>query len=331
MKDKYIKVICGGLSEEREVSLRSGANVHAALQRLGFKNAELIDFKDSHALEYLIKEKQANKFDFAFLLTHGTYGEDGCIQGFCKLIGVKYSGSNVETSAICMNKIRCKEILSANNLSVLKTIRAKDLYESKAGQELESSEMIFKPIIGGSSVGIQKFNSKAEFIKFIDANAKYKAKLDQCFIEKFIKGTEVTTSIIDLKDNSLIQKNKEHCQSLTIDGRNLISLPILELRPKKEFYDYEAKYTPGMTEFILPAAINKKLEEKIHKLALEAFYRLDCRGAARVDFIIDNQTEQPYILELNTLPGMTDTSDLPAQAMAAGISYEELVLNLVSS
>lgn len=324
--DKSIIVICGGLSEEREVSLRSGANVHSALQRLGYTNAELFDFKDDNSLIQLIEKKHQGKFDKAFVITHGTYGEDGCIQGFLELIGISYTGSNVETSAICMNKTRTKEILSAHNLPVLKTYLAKEVYEDKTDLDNDTA-IIFKPNVGGSSVGVTKFNNKAEFKTFIDANIKVKNEIEKYLVEKFIRGTEVTTSIIKAS-LEMITENKNHCKAFNKDGKALVSLPILELRPKNEIYDYEAKYTPGMTEFVLPAAISAELEEQIHTYALEAFYQLDCKGAARVDFIIDGKTNKPYILEVNTLPGMTDTSDLPAQARSAGISYDEVV-NLI--
>ncbi len=325
--EKNIVVICGGLSEEREVSLRSGANVHSALQRLGYSNAELFDFKDYNSLSELIEKKRQGKFDQAFLLTHGTYGEDGCIQGFLELLDVPYTGSNVETSAICMNKTRTKEVLGAHNLPILKTYLAKEVYEDKTDLD-NDTEIILKPSVGGSSVGITKFNNKAEFKNFIDANIDVKNEIEKYFIEKFTRGTEVTTSIIEA-NLDMITENKNHCKIFK-DG-SLVSLPILELRPKNEFYDYEAKYTKGMTEFVLPAEISTELEEAIHTHALEAFYQLDCKGAARVDFIIDGKTNKPYILEVNTLPGMTDTSDLPAQAKAAGISYDDVVKLIIEN
>lgn len=327
--EKNIVVICGGLSEEREVSLRSGANVHSALQRLGYTNAELFDFKDYNGLSVLIEKKRQGKFDQAFLLTHGTYGEDGCIQGFLELLGVPYTGSNVETSAICMNKTRTKEVLSAHNLPILKTYLAKEAYDDKTDLD-NDTEIILKPSVGGSSVGITKFNNKAEFKNFIDSNTTVKNEIEKYFLEKFIRGTEVTTSIIEAGLEMIIE-NKNHCKTLSKDGKALVSLPILELRPKNEFYDYEAKYTKGMTEFVLPAEISNELEEAIHTYALEAFYQLDCKGAARVDFIIDGKTNKPFILEVNTLPGMTDTSDLPAQAKSAGISYDEVVRLIIEN
>lgn len=318
-------VLAGGFSTEREVSLRSGRNVYEAILRLGHK-AEFMDLDSPEKLNTIVSRRKEIKK--AILLTHGTYGEDGCIQGFLELIGVPYSGSNVLTSAICMNKVRSKEILAAYNLPLLKTYLAQEVYAGETDLD-PNCEFIFKPSVGGSSVGINKFNSLKDFKEFIDKNPQVKTELDKYLIEKFIKGVEVTTSIIEAKPDQ-IKTNKEHCKIFSREDRNLISLPILELRPKKEFYDYEAKYTEGMTEFILPAAIETSLEEKIHNYALEAFYNIGCRSAARVDFMIDGKTRQPYILEVNTLPGMTNTSDLPAQAKASGINYDQLVQLLLS-
>ncbi len=321
-----ILVLAGGFSGEREVSLRSGRNVYEAILRLGYKNTEFMDLDSPEKLaEIAVRSKS---IDLVVLMTHGTYGEDGCLQGFLELAKIPYTGSDVLTSAICMNKIRTKEILAAHKLPLLKTYLANEVYEAKTDLDT-NTEIIFKPSVGGSSVGICKFNSLTEFRSFIDSNSQARAEMGNYLIERFVKGVEVTTSIIEASPEQ-IKENRSHCKVFSKVGKNLISLPILELRPKNEFYDYEAKYTEGMTEFILPAEIETSLEEKIHNYALEAFYRLDCKGAARVDFMIDGKTREPYILEVNTLPGMTNTSDLPAQAKAAGISYDQLVGLLLS-
>ncbi|MCE2929481.1 MAG: D-alanine--D-alanine ligase [Candidatus Caenarcaniphilales bacterium] len=318
MKSSSIYVICGGFSDEREVSLRSGANVAKALEREGFTNVFLFDIKDGAALVHLAKEAASGNIDKAYLLTHGTYGEDGCVQGFLELFKVPYTGSNVETSAICMNKTRTKEVLSSHKLPVLPTYELDD----DIPDSLE--ELMFKPKIGGSSVGMQKFNSVQElndFVVTLDAHDK-----KNYFVEKFTRGVELTTSIVDI-DRTLVKENLDFC--FFDSDSNLVSLPLLELRPKKEFYDYEAKYTKGMTEFVLPAAISAELSKKIHQIAINAFKIAGCKTMSRVDFIIDAKTNEPYILEINTLPGMTDTSDLPAQAQCAGISYDQLVVELL--
>jgi len=337
-----IYVLAGGFSGEREVSLRSGKNVHAALIRLGYKQTQLFEINDTSSLKELAELKIAGKIDAAILMTHGNYGEDGCLQGYMELLKIPYSGSKVMASAVGMNKIQTKTLLKAAGLPVLEgsklSVIASEAKQSTTNNGLlrryaprNDNGYIVKPICDGSSVGITKVNSHEELLKLAeqgDAN-KY-------FVEPFIKGTEVTTSIIPVQTGltSLVTDkdlaSQSNIQNSHADG-DLASLPILELRPKKEFYDYEAKYTPGMTEFILPASIDFELTTKVHNYALAAYRAIGCSGFARVDFIIDMQARQPYILEVNTLPGMTDTSDLPAQAKAAGISYDSLVEILVSS
>lgn len=313
-KDKKIIVLTGGFSHEREVSLRSGQGVFNALTKKQYKNIELFDIKDQNSLQELISKHQQNNYDLAFLTTHGKYGEDGCLQGLLELIRLPYTGAKVMQSAIGMNKAQTKKILAANALPVLET--------NLKISELVDNEYIIKPNTEGSSVGIKKFNNKDELVKYIKNN---NIDLQNFVLERFVRGTEVTTSVIeyDLKNNPLNLKESEF--SYFDFDNNLISLPILELRPKNEFYDYEAKYTKGMTEFILPTSLGLSLQKKIHENAIKAYKALSLNGLARVDFIIENSSKNPYILEVNTLPGMTDLSDSPAQALSANISYEELV------
>ncbi len=304
-----ILVICGGFSQEREVSLRSGTNVHAALVRLGYSKAQLFDLRDLNSISELVRISP--NIDLAILVSHGTYGEDGCLQGLLELIKIPYTGSSVLASALAMNKLQSKALLKASGLAVLPAF---SLLET----ELSERAYIAKPISDGSSVGIVKANNLAELRNFanqVEDASKY-------FVEPFIKGTEVTTSIIPYRSDL-------PCNADCLIDSDLVSLPILELKPLKEFYDYEAKYTKGLTEFILPARLSPELSLKIHKAALQAYRTLACSAFARVDFIIDG--EEPYILELNSLPGMTDTSDLPAQAAATGISYDALVELLVET
>lgn len=298
-KNSQIAVIYGGISSEREVSLRSGKNVYDACQRLGYANSFLFDFDSKEALGELLKLKQNNKIDAAILMTHGKYGEDGCLQGFLEILEIPYSGSKVEASSNCMNKITTKNILKSQGLPVLE-------HWCSSLPDAEGPYII-KPLDEGSSVGIVKIDNFKGFKSYEEFCEKY----PNTFIEPFIKGTEITASVINI-------------------DAELKSLPLLELRPKNEFYDYEAKYTEGMTEFILPAEISKDLETKIHDISIRAFKALNCSAYSRVDFMID-AAENPYILELNTLPGMTNTSDMPAQAKAAGISYDQLVDSIIKS
>lgn len=326
-KAANIFVICGGFSEEREVSLRSGNNVFEALLRLGYTQSKLFDLQDTRSLMKLTELKMEGKIDLAFLVTHGTYGEDGCMQGFFELLDIPYLGSKVKSSANCMDKIVTKEILAANKLPVLKSFLARDVFENNVNDAVLGGKLIVKPYKGGSSVDVFKFNSIKDFQRQFEANKTLIARLDEFFVERFVEGTEVTTSLIKVKKDITSQNQDRLCYDKETQW---LSLPILELRPKSEFYDYQAKYTKGMTEFILPAEINKNLEAQVHKAAIQALEALDCCDFARVDMMIDSELNKPFILEINTLPGMTDLSDLPAQAKAAGISYDELVENMIT-
>lgn len=306
MKESNIVVLCGGFSKEREVSLRSGANVFNALQELGYEKSQLIDLKDRLDLEKIIDLKKNNAIDLAVLMTHGTYGEDGRLQSFLEILGIPFTGSDSKTSAICMDKILTKKILASAGLPVLPSYTPTDvLVMDQSAENNMERPMIIKPISEGSSFGIEKFDTVYDMQDYIKMN-----DTQGLFIEEFIPGKEVTASIIEKPEIS--------------------SLPLLELKPKNEFYDHEAKYTEGMTEFIVPANVNEQLEAQLQDLAFNTFLELNCKTAARVDFII-NKENKPFILEVNTLPGMTNTSDLPAQAKAKGIQYNELVEFLINS
>jgi D-alanine-D-alanine ligase len=314
--EKKIIILTGGFSNEREVALRSGNNVFNAFQKLNYKNIELFDLKNTDSIIELVEKHKTNNYDLAFLTTHGRYGEDGCLQGLLEMIELPYTGARVMQSAICMNKKKTKQILFANELPILTS--------HSNLENLVENEYILKPNCEGSSVGIEKFNSKIELQNFVAQNS---IDLSEYLIERFVKGFELTASIINYDiENNPLNLDLQNQEYIYIDKEhNLISLPLLELRPKKEFYDYEAKYTKGMTEFILPASLGQKLQEQIHQLALKAYLALDLSGLARIDFLVDKASKEPFILELNTLPGMTELSDAPAQALHANISYEKLV------
>ena len=315
-KDKKIIVLTGGFSNEREVALRSGKGVFEALKKRGYKNIELFDLENQDSIKELINKHQKQQYDLAFLTTHGKYGEDGCLQGLLELIKLPYTGAKVMQSAICMNKDQTKKILVANSLPVL--------YTNLDLENLVENEYILKPNNEGSSVGIEKFDTKNDLLKFVKTN---RVDLANFIIERFVRGIEITASILqyDLNNDPLKLKLKE-TDFMALDfANNLISLPILELRPKNEFYNYEAKYTKGMTEFILPTSLGLSLQKKIHELSIKTYKTLSLSGLARVDFIVESSSKDPYILEVNTLPGMTDLSDSPAQALYADISYESLI------
>jgi D-alanine-D-alanine ligase len=357
-KASKILVIDEGFSAEKEVALRSGRNVANSLVSAAYKNTDTLHLSSKEDLKKIIELKVANKIDLAILMTHGRFGEDGCIQGFLELLEIPYTGSNVKASANCMNKLTTKALLKANNLDVFPNLNLEDLLsENHADETVLSAQaqnnkfpIILKATAEGSSVGVEKINSLVELKKKLSSEPKLESELRaktqiKTFIEPYTQGIEVTTSILPYNEElyKQIGLNLEELHknpNLLIDDE-LISLPILKLTPKRDFYDYEAKYTAGLTEFELPAILPEGLTEKIHKAALKAYRTLECSGFARVDFIIEvknnsktapHDTEyNPYILELNTLPGMTDTSDLPAQAKSAGIDSQSLIEILINS
>lgn len=302
-RNAKIAVLCGGMSSEAEVSRRSGKNCFGALQRLGFKNAELVEVDKNIA-----QKLQDGKYDYAYNALHGKYGEDGCIQGILEILQIPYSGCGVMSSAICMNKEYTKRILSTHSEIPL----AKSAFVRKGEDVMEKTKnlkypVFTKPVSEGSSFGMTKVNSKEELKAAYDEAVKYN---DDVLIEEFINGVFVTVGVLEK------------------DGKNFAT-EILEIRPKNEWYDYEAKYTPGMSEFILPANLSKELTEKVKQIAVIAHETAGCRGVSRVDFMISDDGI-PYVIEINTSPGMTETSDLPAQSKIMGIDYDNLVEIILS-
>jgi len=301
-KDARIAVLCGGMSSEREVSLRSGKNCHAALLRLGFKNAVMVDVDENVA-----EKLKSEKIEYAYNALHGKYGEDGCIQGLLEILKIPYSGCGTMSSALCMNKEYTKKILSTAGIPLIKSVfirKNENILE--AVKDLKYPMMI-KPVSEGSSFGMSKVECEAELIKAVQDAQKYNPDV---LIEEYLVGICATVGVLE-------------------DGDKVFTTEILELRPKNEWYDYEAKYTKGMTDFILPAEISEEMTGQIKELAIKSHKLASCSGVSRVDFHIVGDI--PYVLEINTSPGMTDTSDLPAQAACVGLDYDNLVLLILNS
>ena len=306
LKDKRICVLMGGRSGERDVSLRSGKRVLGSLQKQGF-NAVSMDLEDD-----LISKLKQEKIDVVYIALHGRFGEDGVVQGLLEMVNIPYTGSKVLASALAMNKLASKRVFDAVGIPTPHYIEI-DIF-SNVKREAERIKRIFpapfvlKPTSEGSSLGVTLIK---ETTNFHDILEKTVAEFKDVFIEEYIKGTEVTVGV--LGTNSDLQ-----------------ALPILELVPKNEFYDYHAKYTAGMTEFILPARLSDPLTKKVKEIALMAHRVLGCYGVSRVDMIV-GPDHIPYVHEVNSIPGMTDRSDLPASAAEAGISFDELVVKILES
>lgn len=299
-KDSKIAVLCGGMSSEREISLRSGKNCLAALQRLGYKNAKIVD-----VTENIMNDIKG--FDFAYNTLHGKFGEDGCIQGIMEILHIPYTGCGVMASAICMNKEYTKKVMATAGLPLITSVYL--LLNEDPIKKVEGLNypLMIKPVSEGSSFGMSKVNNEEELISAVEEARKYNSEI---LIEEYLIGIAATVGVLEK------------------DGK-AFATEILELRPKNEWYDYEAKYTKGMTEFILPAELSSEMTEIVKDYAVKAFEVCGCSGVSRVDFLIVDDI--PYILEINTNPGMTDTSDLPAQAAACGIDYDSLVEMVLKS
>ena len=300
-KNSRIAVLAGGLSNEKEVSLRSGRNVFKALIELGYKNVTLIDV-DGNIAETL----KDTKIEYAFNVLHGRYGEDGCVQGVLEFLNIPYTGCKVMASAVCMDKIMTKNILASyKDIPLIKSVNVYSKNEAQEKIKELKFPIIIKPSHEGSSIGMTKVNTINELQEALDVAFKCDKEI---LIEEYLQGKSATVGVLER-----INKNGQ---------KETFATPILGFKTKTEWYDYEAKYTKGLTEFILPADFDNELTEKIKEISIKAFRACGCRGLSRVDFLVYNNI--PYVLEINTNPGMTDTSDLPAQAEAMGISYNEL-------
>ena len=302
-KDAKIAVLCGGMSSEAEVSRRSGKGCFDALQRLGFKNAELVEV-DENISENLKK----GHYDYAFNALHGKYGEDGCVQGILEILHIPYTGCGVMASSMCMNKEYTKRILS----TCPDIPMAKSAFVRKGDDVLKKTKdltypLFTKPVCEGSSFGMTKVDRKEDLKAAYEVALKYN---DDVLVEEFIDGFFVTVGVLEK------------------DGK-AFATEILEIRPKNEWYDFEAKYSQGMSEFICPANLSKEVTERVKEVAVKAFETAGCRSVSRIDFMMKDDV--PYLLEINTSPGMTTVSDLPAQAKAMGIDYDHLVLTILNS
>lgn len=291
-KKLNITVMLGGPSAEREVSLRSGAAVAKALRSLGH-NVNTLDPKDSNW-------NLTPPTDVVFLALHGTYGEDGTVQERLEALGVPYTGCGPEASRIAFDKVQTKQRCVAVGLP---TARYKVFETHDApwppGWMLP---VVLKPVRQGSSVGLQFVREAGQWTPALADSLRYDT---QVLMEEFIEGRETTVGILGEEP-----------------------LPVVEVRPKKGAYDYTNKYTAGNTEYLCPAPFDLAIARKIQAVAYAAFQAVGCRDYARIDVMV-RPDGQPVILEINTLPGMTETSLLPKAAAAAGLGYAELCQKMI--
>ena len=299
-------VLLGGSSGERSVSLLSGQRVSTSLRRQDYEVIDIDLVKDDW-LTQLISEE----VDAVFLALHGKGYEDGTIQAILSHFGLPYTGSGILASALGMNKIMSKQIFSTMQIPTpdyLKIHLEEDLkVQTQNAIEQLGLPLVVKPASEGSSLGVSIIHEPDEIYHAIEKNRIFKDNL----FEKYVQGQEITVGLIGV-------------------GDDLQALPILELIPKREFYDYQAKYTAGLTEFVIPARLSDEVSQVAQSIAIRAHQALGCHGYSRVDMIVD-RLGQPFVTEVNTLPGLTELSDLPAQAAAAGISYDRLISKILDS
>jgi D-alanine-D-alanine ligase len=297
-----VGVLLGGKSGERDISLMSGKGVLDALISKGV-NAHAFD-----PGQQAITELAAQKFDRVFIALHGRYGEDGTMQGLLEQMSLPYTGSGVLASALAIDKQATKRLWSSFNLATPRFVMLNANSDwKKVAQDL-GLPIIVKPAREGSSLGLTKV-TKPE-----DLSAAYElaAKLDRdVMAEQCIIGEELTCPIVG-------------------DGENARALPVIRIVAPDSNYDYHNKYFSDDTKYLCPTGLDLALEKKVQELALSAYRALGCKGWGRADVMIDRQTNQPYLLEMNTAPGMTGHSLVPMAAKAAGVEYADLVLWLLS-
>ncbi len=303
MKKLTIALLAGGISSEREISLQSGDQVYEALDK---KKFDVIRYDPKTDLNRLVAE--APSIDAALIILHGPYGEDGTVQGLLDLLDIPYQGSGVLGSAIAMNKLVSKQLYERFGLPIPPyiVIQHDDAINPEEYIERFGIPLVVKPVKGGSSVGVSIVKSKESLKNAVDEAFTYD---DTVLIESYIDGIELTGGVIG--------------------NKNLEALPIIEIIPDKEheFFDYEAKYTAGITREICPARIDEDLTVKAQTYAKMAHSSLFCKGYSRTDMILKKR--EIYIIETNTIPGMTATSLLPLAAGTAGIGFSQLLDRLI--
>jgi D-alanine-D-alanine ligase len=294
LKKKRIAVMMGGLSREREISLKTGKAILKALSEKGYSVIPL-DVGNGIA-EKLVKEK----IECAFLALHGRFGEDGTIQGMLELMRIPYTGSGVLASALAMHKIMSKKFFLCEKIPTpgFEVFQREEIKKDLPKKTFLPFPVVVKPAREGSTIGVSIVREEEAFGPALKKAGEYD---EEILVEEFMKGKEITVGI--LED---------------------IPLPVIEIVPKSGFYDYYAKYTKGETQYILPARIPREKYLSAQEISLNAFQRLGCSGVARVDLMTD-ENEDPFVIDVNTMPGMTETSLLPKAALYAGIPFTDLV------
>jgi D-alanine-D-alanine ligase len=290
-----VGVIMGGISSEREISLNTGKEIVNNLSKEKYEVQSIIIDKKTDIFD------KVKELDFALLALHGKYGEDGTVQSILQTLDIPYSGCNVLSSALCMDKDMTKQVLLANGINTADwlMVRAGEQFDVKAIEAI-GYPLVVKPNSGGSSVATGIVRTSEELINLINEALKYD---NEVMVEKYIKGDEITCCILDGK-----------------------MLPVIAIRPKSSFFDFASKYSDGGAEEVI-VELQPQLHNKVEVMALKCWKSLKCSVYARVDILI--QDGEPYVLEINTLPGMTKNSLFPKSAASVGMSFSELLDNII--
>lgn len=307
-----VAVLMGGSSAEREISLLSGNAVLNALQSQGI-NAHAFDPAEKN-----IFELKTEQYDRCFIALHGRYGEDGTIQGALELMRIPYTGSGVMASSVAMNKVMTKRIWQSLGLPTPKWIEVTNPEETENAFKLLNGTMIVKPAREGSTIGLTKVTELMQCRKAYEL-AAHQDSLVLC--EEYISGDEVTCTILDTNVNTINSNEFPIARAL----------PVIRIVAPQGNYDYNNKYFTNDTQYIIPCKLPDGEERAIQSLVLKSYQALGCRAWARADVMIDKESRKPYLLEINTAPGMTNHSLVPMAAKEVGLSFEMLCLQVLHS
>lgn len=334
-----VAVLMGGKTPEHEVSLVTGREIVCHLDKRKYKVLPVVISRDGHrwqskSVQEIIRHSPAGvekadhkkrirggeallpkgeslpfrlkgKPDVVFIAMHGPFGEDGTVQGMLELAGLPYTGAGILASSLGMNKIMFKKVMEREKIPMAEYfLMERKNKESKILRNFKLP-VVVKPADQGSSVGVSLVRQKKELKRALKEAFKYSPTI---IIEKYLPGTEVSCGVLG--------------------NEKPVALPVIEIIPKKEFFDYQAKYDETQCDEIVPARISKKLTRQVQELAIRVFRAIDCQGLGRVDMILSGN--KPYVLEINTIPGLTPVSLFPKEAAAAGISYRELLDKIIS-
>ena len=302
-----VAVLMGGQSAERDISLMSGQGVLAALLSRG------VDAHSFDPAQRPMSELKADGFDRCFIALHGRFGEDGTVQGALELMGIPYTGSGVMASSIAIDKVMTKRVLVTVGVPmpqhVLLRRGAHTAQDVQKALEILGLPLIVKPAREGSSIGLSKVTQASDMAAAVEQAAQLDADI---LCEQFIDGDEVTCPVLGT-------------------GSQAYALPLIRIAVEDGNYDYQNKYFTDTTQYLVPCGLPEGEEKAIQELVLQTYRTLNCRGWARADVMIDKHTRKPYLLEVNTSPGMTGHSLVPMSARAVGISYEDLCLEILKS